>query len=338
MAQDAPGKHYRKGLSLVAAVKMFGDGKRAEAWFVKRRWPKGIRCPRCDSDSIKPRNTQRRTPVYHCNGCKFDFTVKAGTIMQESKLSLEQWGLAFYLYSTNLKGVSSMKLHRDLGITQKSAWHLAHRIRETWDDEAGSSDGSSVRTFTGPVEVDETYVGGKERHKHASEKLRAGRGTVGKVAVVGIKDRETNRIEAKVVASTDGPTLKSFVRKHTEPGAVVYTDDNRSYLGLERPYHFHRGFRHEAIRHSVREFVRGMAHTNGIESYWSMLKRGYNGVYHHFSAKHLPRYIHEFSGRHNARPLDTEDQMADLVSQSEGKCLPYARLIGPVDSRKPEML
>ena len=139
-----------KGLSLVAAVKLFENERKAEVWFVKRRWPEGIRCPRCGSAAIKPRSTApatggvRRTPVYHCNGCKFDFSVKAGTVMQGSKLSLGQWGLALYLYSTNLKGVSSMKLHRDLGITQKSAWHLAHRIRETWDDETGK--------FSGPVE------------------------------------------------------------------------------------------------------------------------------------------------------------------------------------------
>ena len=176
-------------------------------------------------------------------------------------------------------------------------------------------------------------MGGKEGNKHASERLHAGRGTVGKVAVVGIKDRETNRIEAEVVASTDGPTLQSFVRKHTEPGAVVFTDDNRAYLGLDR--RFQRGLRHVRLNHNVGEYVGGMAHTNGIESHWSTLKRGYNGVYHHFSPKHLPRYVKEFSGRHNSRPLDTVDQLAGLVQKSEGKRLPYTDLIGPPETRYP---
>ena len=242
MAQNAPGKHFRKGITLVEAVKQFGDDTSAEAWFVERRWPNGVNCVECDSDRIHTRkpNARRKTSVFHCNDCKKDFTVKTGTIMHDSRLSLGKWALAFFLFSTNLKGVSSMKLHRDLGITQKSAWYLAHRIRETWED--------ATEKFAGPVEADETYVGGKEANKHESEKLHAGRGTVGKTAVVGVKDRETNRVQTSVVDKTDRRTLQGFVQDRTEDNAKVYTDDHAGYRGLPN---------HEAVQHGVGEYVRG---------------------------------------------------------------------------------
>ena len=234
---------------------------------------------------------------FHCSDCRKYFSVRTNTLLQNSKLSLSTWAIAFYLFSTNLKGVSSMKLHRDLGITQKSAWHRAHRIREAWNVAADK--------FAGPVEVDETYMGGKESNKCESKKLNAGRGTVGKVAVAGMKDRDTNKVNASVINQTDSATLHGFVVDRTKAEAKVYTDEARAYNGLPRD--------REAVKHSVKEYVKGQAHTNGIESFWSMLKRGYDGTYHQMSEKHLDRYINEFSGRHNNRPADTINQIETVV-------------------------
>ena len=190
----APGKHYRKSISLIDAVKQFGDDDKAEAWFIAQRWPDGMECVYCASPNVVRRNANRKTPLYRCNACKKDFTVKVGTVMEGSNLSLSKWAIAFYLVTTNLKGISSMKLHRDLGITQKAAWFMVHRIRETWKDE------TTVK-FAGPVEADETAIGGIEKNKHADKKLRAGRGSAGKSIVHGILDRETNQVVADVVDS-----------------------------------------------------------------------------------------------------------------------------------------
>ena len=315
MARNAPGKHFRKGMSLVEVMRIFPDDAAAEAWFVKARWPEGVRCPFCDSDRVQE-GTAHKTMPYRCRGCRKRFSVKTGTVMQSSKLGYQIWALAGYIMTTNLKGSASMKLHRDLGITQKTAWHLAHRIRETWARETA--------LFSGPVEADETYIGGKRKNmsnakRKALREAGVGRGAVGKTAVVGVKDRATNTVVAEVVERTDAETLQSVIVENTVPGTKVFTDEASAYKGVPRP--------HEAVNHSVGEYVRGMAHTNGMESFWAMLKRGYQGTFHKFSEKHLPRYVAEFAGRHNIRPRDTLDMMQSVAINMAGKRLRYRDLI-----------
>ena len=311
-----PGRATRKGLSLVQITRMFPDDDAAEAWFAAQRWPNGPVCPHCGTTRVQS-GAAHKTMPYRCREreCRKRFSVKTDTVMANSKLGYQVWAIATYLLTTGIKGVSSMKLHRDLGITQKSAWHLAHRIRETWGDQA--------EAFTGPVEADETYMGGKRRNLRKAQRdaLRAcdvGPGTVGKTPVAGVKDRATGRVSASVVPNTTGPTLRGFVRDRTLPGALVYTDDARAYQGL--PYH-------EAVKHSVNEWVNDQAHTNGLESFWALLKRGHHGVYHKMSPKHLDRYVNEFAGRYNDRSRDTVDQMAAIARGIVGKRLTYQDLV-----------
>ena len=233
--------------------------------------------------------------------------------MEGSNVPLNKWALCIYLLNTNLKGVSSMKLHRDLGVTQKTAWFMAHRIREAWE--------SSGEPFAGPVEVDETFVGGKERNKHADKRLHAN-AYMGKTPVVGIRDRKTAHVRAVPIASPDRPTLQGFITLHTRRDCAVFTDDAAAYARMPRT--------HVAVNHSAGEYVTGHGtfHTNGVESFWSMLKRGYVGTYHRMSAKHLARYVSEFAGRHNDRPADTTVQIRRIIAGMSGKRLRYADLIG----------
>ena len=318
MATNAPGMHFRKGLSLIQLFKMFPDDEAAEKWFIHTRWPDGMACPRCGSTNVNEKATHPTMP-FRCRECVKYFSAKTGTIMARSKLGYQIWIVAIYLYTTHLKGVSSMKLHRDLNVTQRTAWYLLHRIRQALTPE-------QLDLFEGTVEVDETYVGGKEGNKHAKDKIRAGRGTAGKIPIAGVKNRDTKQVQALVIDEPDEETLHEFINDRVADGATVYTDGSHVYNGLEVE-----GYEHEKVIHSRGEYVRGDAHTNGIESFWSGIKRGIMGVYHKMSKKHLGRYVAEFVARQNMRVKDTIDQMKTVVRRFEGQRLKYCELVAPVE-------
>ena len=269
----SPGKHYRQGITLIELLNLFPDEEAARKWFEHIIWPDGPVCGRCGSDKVSEAKNAKPMP-YRCRTCRKHFSVKHGTVMQSSPLSLQKWALAIYMTCTNLKSVSSLHLRRDLGISQKSAWFMMHRIREAFP--------VGIDPFAGPVEVDETYIGGKRKNMPKSKRKKLeGRGAVGKTAIVGAKDRETNKVIAGAVKRTDKATLHGFVEGVTAPEAQVYTDDAKAYRGMDRE--------HESVNHSVGEHVREQARTNGIESFWAALKKGYQGAFHHFSEKHLNR-------------------------------------------------
>ena len=276
-----------------------------------RRWSTGVTCPHCDSE----RTSRMKDSQYHqCKDCRKKFTVRTGTIFERSHIPLDKWLYGMYILQTARKGVSSLQLSKELGITQKATWFMLHRLREACAMEADKIDGV--------VEIDETYFGGRESNKHSHKKQRAGRGTIGKQAVMGMKQRGGS-VKALPIEDTTTTTFERTVFNTVETGATVYTDEHSAYRNLGARYH------HEAVKHGVREYVNGMAHTNGIESVWAVLKRGYNGTYHQWSAKHMARYVNEFTFRLNEGNVKrhTLDRLDSLVNGAIGKRLTYQQLI-----------
>ena len=314
MGKKAPGKPHREGITIVELMDMFPTEEAATAWFEDVIWQGHRHCGKCGSTRTKDVPNAKPMP-YWCTDCRSYFSVRTGTPIARSNVPLRKWAIAIYLCLTSLKSVASMKLARDIGVKQSTAWFMLHRIREAWTTENGGP-------FDGPVEVDETYFGGKRKNMSKAKRKEladTGRGAVGKTAVVGMKDRDSNKVTARVVEDTDAPTLQGFVGDHAAEGATVYTDDHGGYQGMP--------FDHETVKHSVAEYVRDMVHTNGVESFWSMLKHAHKGTFHKISPKHLQRYVHEFTGKHNIRESDTLVQMRDTVARLVGRNLLYRDLV-----------
>ncbi|HUS11389.1 MAG TPA: IS1595 family transposase [Pyrinomonadaceae bacterium] len=296
--------------TLIQAVRYFSDPDTALGCMVAIRWPDGIECPRCESREYSFVKTRR---IWICKGCKKHFSVKIGTIMEDSPIDLDKWLTAIWLIVNAKNGISSYEIHRSVGVTQKSAWFLLHRIRKAMQT-------GTFKKFSGEVEVDETFIGGLARNMHESKRRHMGTGGAGKVAVMGLLERH-GEVRAHVVADLTMGSLQPHVERYVEHGATVHTDKWVSYNGLESRYI------HNVINHAER-YVEGNVHTNGIENSWSLLKRTLKGTYVSVEPFHLFRYLDEQSFRFNNRKADDSDRFIKAASQITGKRVTYKQLTG----------
>ena len=283
----------------------FNTPEKIQDWFVQQRWPDGIRCPRCEGDDITERKNARPQP-WRCRNCRYDFSVKTGTVMHSSNFPLRDWLAALWILLKQPKGQSSLTLADDLDCQHGSALHLTHRIREAMV--------SDKPVMQGPLQTDEVYLGGRERNKHSDRKLHAGRGAVGKVPVLGSYDERKGQIWLEVVSNVDGPTVRAYFRNFVLPGTVVYTDQAAVYAEVP-------GIVRESVNHSAGQYWWQGVTTNAIESVWALLRRIMMGTHHQVSRKHLPRYIQELVWRHNHRKMPVIERMATVVKGMVGKRL-----------------
>lgn len=300
-------------ISTFQLFEMFPDAESARVYLEGRLWPDGPRCPVCQSGE---RITTRKGGFYRCNACREDFTVRTGTIFERSHVPLHKWIYAMYLLVTARKGISSMQLAKEIGITQKSAWFVLHRLREAC--------GSDLGKLQGIVEIDETYVGGLEANKHEHKKLKAGRGPVGKTPVLGMRERRKGgKTLAMTIQGTDAQTIQDAIVQRVEIGSALHTDEAPAYGDMGGLF-----FSHATVNHSAGEFSRDGVRTNSIESVFAVLKRGLIGVYHHASKKHLHRYVDEFAFRLNGGNVarHTTQRLHSFVDGVAGKRLTYKAL------------
>ena len=300
--------------------KRFQDADAAREHLEATRWPHGAICPHCGivGEATKLQGKAARPGVWQCNACREQFSVTVGTVFEKSKVPLNKWLLATYLMSSSKKGVSAHQLHRTLGVTYKTAWFMAHRIREAMTDTGSAPMGGEGKT----VEADETVIGGKERNKRLSKRNPKNIGAVGKQVAFTLVERN-GRARSFHVANVTGKTLRPIIVKHVDRKSALMTDDAGQYrpIGVEFASH-------QTVNHGIEEYVRGEAHSNTVEGFFSILKRGINGVYHHVSEAHLSRYLAEFDFRYSNRSaLGITDTMRtdEALRGIGGKRLTYRR-------------
>ena len=307
MTKAAPAKQTFDTLFQMMAA--FPDEQAAIDHFRAIRWADGAYCPLCGSTRVYHFSDKRS---HKCGDCRKRFSIKVGTIFEDSKIELRKWMMAIWLITSHKKGIASTTLAKDIGVTQKTAWFMLHRLRHAAQTR------SFNRPLEGEVEIDETYVGGKAANRHKGDP-KNGPGTSGKVPVIGALERG-GRVVASVIRRTDTATLDGFAHAVVAPTAVVSTDEHSGYRRLGRT------FAHGVVCHSVGEFVNGRHHTNGIEGFWALLKRQIVGIHHFVSPKHLNAYVSESTWRFNARESGEGERVNLLLAQSGGR-LTYKALI-----------